>query len=67
MGKIILSPAILGKHFGEVVKEHIDYFIALNKLDKTEIIKDLNSGARGDEYVRLFNKYFKDELILRMR
>ena len=67
MGKIVLSPTILGDRFGEVVLEHIDYFIKLNKLNKSEIVKDLNSGVRGDEYVRLFNKHFKDEMILRMR
>ena len=67
MGKIILSPVILGEQFGKVVKEHIDYFIKENKLNKSAIVKDLNSGATGNEYIRLFDKHFSDVMILRMK
>jgi hypothetical protein len=66
MGKIVLSPRILGDQFGAVTLAHINYFIELNKLNKPEVVKDLNSGAKGLEYVRLFDKYFKDDMILRM-
>ena len=66
MGKIILSPAILGDHFGKVSLEHINYFIKKNNLNKAEVVKDLNSGAKGWEYVQLFNKHFKDDMIMRM-
>jgi len=65
MGKIVLSPRILGDSFGSVVLQHIDYYAELNKLNKSEIAKDLN-GARFDEYVKLFNKYFKDDLKLKI-
>jgi len=66
MGKIVLSPAILGEHFGKVSLEHINYFIKYNKLNKAEVVKDLNSGAKGWQYVQLFNKYFGDDMIMRM-
>jgi len=66
MGKILLSPKILGEHFGTVVLQHADHFSKLHGLDQEKIAKDLNSGARGDEYVRLFDQYFSDDLILRM-
>ena len=66
MGRIILSPAILGNNFGEVVLRHVNNYIIINGLNKSEVVKDLNSGAKGDEYVRLFNKHFKDDLIIRM-
>ena len=66
MGKIVLSPRILGDNFGKVVLEHIDYYAKKNKINKTIIANDLE-GAKGDEYVRIFDKYFKDDLILRMK
>ena len=65
MGKIVLSPRILGDQFGDVCLQHINYFIELKKLNKSEIVKDLN-GAKGSEYVRLFEKHFGDEMILRI-
>jgi len=64
MGKIILSSAILGGQFGKVSLKHINYFIEHNKLNKAEVIKDLNSGAKGWEYIQLFKKHFGDEMIM---
>ena len=66
MGKILLSPRILGDNFGKVVLEHINYYAKKNKLNKTQIANDLRD-ATGDEYVRIFNKYFEEDLILRMK
>ena len=65
MGKIVLSPRILGDNFGEVVLKHIDYYAEVNKLNKSQIAKDLK-GEKGEEYVRIFNKYFEEDLILRL-
>lgn len=66
MGKILLSPRILGDNFGKVVLKHIDYFAKINKLNKSIIAHNLE-GTKGDEYVRIFDSYFKDDLILRMK
>ena len=65
MGKIVLSPRILGDSFGTVVLEHLDYYTTLRKLNKTQIANDLK-GTKGSEYERIFNKHFNEDLILRM-
>ena len=67
MGKIILSAEILGDQFGKVSLEHINYFIEHNKLNKAEVVKDLNSGAKGWQYIELFDKHFGDDMILKMK
>ena len=59
MGKIVLSPRILGDSFGTVVLEHLDYYTTLRKLNKTQIANDLK-GTKGSEYERIFNKHFKE-------
>jgi len=65
MGKIVISPRILGENFGKVAIQHLEYYAKLNKLNQAQIAKELN-GTKGDEYARIFNKYFEDDLILRM-
>jgi hypothetical protein len=65
MGKIIISPRILGENFGKVAIQHLEYYASLNKLNQSQIAKDLN-GTSGDEYARILNNYFKGDLVLRM-
>ena len=66
MGKILLSPKILGKHFGTVVLQHAQYFGELKKVNMENLMKDLHGNLRGQEYADMFHGYFRDELILRM-
>lgn len=64
MGKILLSPRILGKQFGAVVLQHADHYATLMGLDKEQVSKDLTSGATGQDYIDIFHKHFGEELIL---
>ena len=66
MGKILLTPAILGEKFGVVVLAHADFYATKLGLDKEKVSKDLHGGLVGQDYADMFHGYFGDELILRL-
>ena len=68
MGKILLSPTILGKYFIEVAFKHANVLAEEKGLNKEEVSKDLNEAINSNYELReAFNKYFKDEIKIRLK
>ena len=57
---------MLGMKFTEVAFLHADKLATEKKLDKNKIAKDLNSAVGEFEFREAYDKYFKEEIKLRL-
>jgi hypothetical protein len=66
MGKIILSPKILGNQFIPIVLKHANELATEKKLNKEEISKEISKAVGELEFREAIYKYFGNELKIKL-
>jgi len=66
MGKVIISETILGKNFLQVLNREITTCCKEYDLNEKNIIAEIRSIKYEEDFLEIFNKYFKNKLILKL-
>jgi cytoskeletal protein RodZ len=66
MGKLIISQKFLQNDFLGVVFSAVKRYSELLNLNEEEIFAELNSAKDLIEFFQIFNKYFKEEIKLKL-
>lgn len=66
MGKIIISQKILGQHFPDVAVKYANALLKDDTNKAKKIQTELNSVKSISEFIEIFEKYFNDDIIIKL-